>query len=225
MQVDPTKDQSPAGGQPGVDCARFRAAHAEYLDGFMDPATAAAMRGHAGECLPCARHDRAIRRGCELAGALPALRTADDFTVRLRARLARDRSRRIRLISTGHLIVPGAVVIAIVAAIAWSPLLQEAGAAEPVELAPVQARVPSVPRGPRLGGGAHFAGPRLYRAQSTVPGVWLGGAGVPHRRTATLLHLTTARDPGYPTVFLDPPEFAGRSALLEASGVQPVAQR
>ena len=225
MQVEPTKDQWPAGGRPGVDCARFRAAHAEYLDGFMDPATAASMRGHAGECLPCARHDRAIRRGCELAGALPALRTADDFTVRLRARLARDRSRRIRLISTGHLIVPGAVVIAIVAAIAWSPLLQEAGVAEPVELAPVLARVPSLPPGPRLGAGAHLAGPRLYRAQSTVPGVWLGGAGVPHRRTATLLHLTTARDPGYPTVFLEPPEFAGRSALLEASGVQPVAQR
>lgn len=225
MQVDPTTDEPEASGRAAVDCARFRAAHAEYLDGFMDPATASAMRRHAGECLPCARHDRAIRRGCELAGALPAVRTGDDFRVRLRARLARDRSRRSRLISTGHLIVPGAALIAIVAAIAWSPLLRDAGTDHPVELAPVQARAPSVLRGSGLGGAATVAGPRLYRARSAVAGVWLGDAGVPRRAGTTFLYQTTARDPGYPAVFLEPPDFGARPGLLKAGGFLPVAQR
>lgn len=225
MQVDPTTEEPEAGGPAVVCCARFRAAHAEYLDGFMDPATASAMRRHAGGCLPCARHDRAIRRGCELAGALPAVRTGDDFRVRLRARLARDRSRRSRLISTGHLIVPGGALIAIVAAIAWSPLLQDVGTDDPVELAPVQARAPSVLRGSGLGGPAAVAGPRLYRARSAVAGVWLGDAGVPRRTGTALLYQTTARDPGYPAVFLEPPDFGARPGLLEAGGFLPVAQR
>jgi hypothetical protein len=191
----------------------------------MDPASAAAMRAHAGECLPCARHDRAIRRGCDLVGALPDVRTTDDFTLRLRARLARDRSRRSRLISTGQLIVPGAAIIAIVAAVAWSPLLRAGGGSEPVELAPVTARIPAPFGLPRLGGGAHVGGPRLYRVESTVPGVWLGDVGIPHVHETSYLHETAARDPGYPTLFLEPPAFAARRPLLEPAGYQPVAQR
>lgn len=200
-----------------VSCAEFRAGHAEYLDGVLMPETAERMRRHAGECLPCARHDRAIRRGCELVGSLPAVRTGEDFRLRLRARLARDRTRRSRLISTGQLIVPGGAVIALVAAVAWSPLLRGGGAVTepPVELAPVQARTPAGFDIPRLGNGAHFGGPRLYRASATVPGVWLGDVGLPHRHTPTLLHQVTVRDPGYPTVFLDPPEFHAEPRFLE----------
>ncbi|HSM36842.1 MAG TPA: hypothetical protein VK837_10635 [Longimicrobiales bacterium] len=226
MQLDQSEaDHRNGGVGRTVTCAEFRAAHAEYVDGFMDPAGVAAMRTHARECLPCARHDRSIRKGCELLAGLPDVRTGDDFKVRLRARLATDRARRRRLISTGQLIVPAAAIIAIVAAVAWSPLLRAGGTAEPIELAPVNARLPAAFDSPRLGNGAHLEGPRLYRAAFSLPGVWLGDVGVPHRHETTYLHQAATRDPAYPTVFLEPPAFAARSALLEPVGLTPVVQR
>lgn len=215
MRLEKPTPAPAVGTGRAVDCEEFRARHAEYLDGVMRPEDAGRMRRHAGECLPCARRDRAIRRGCELVGSLPAVRTGEDFRVRLRARLARDRGRRQRLISTGQLIVPGGAVIALVAAVAWSPLLRSGDAAEPVELAPVQARSPVGFDMPRLGSGAHLGGPRLYRADALIPGVWLGDVGVPHRHAPVLLHQVGVRDPGYPTVFLDPPEFRAEPGLLE----------
>lgn len=171
------------------------------------------MRRHAGECLPCARHDRTVRKGCALVDELPIVRTADDFTVRLRDRIARDRSRRRRLATTGSLIVPAAGVVAILAVIAAGPLLRTEPA--PIELDPVQARAP-VSFAPALGAGAHLGGARLYRAATTLPGVWLGDGGVPHRHEAVLIYQGARRDPGYPTLFLEPPAFPAEPALLES---------
>ncbi len=212
MHLEQPTQSSSAGA---VSCDEFRARHAEYLDGVMAPVPAERMRVHATECLPCARHDRAIRRGCELVGSLPPVHAGEDFRVRLRARLARDRMRRSRLISAGQLVVPGAAIIALVAAVAWSPLLRDATAPEPVELAPVRARYPAGFEAPRLGSGAHLDGPRLFRAEAGLPGVWLGDVGVPHRHGPVLLHQVSVRDPGYPTVFLDPPDFPAEPSLLQ----------
>lgn len=217
MGIDQPDRQIAGGLGSAVTCAEFRAAHAEYVDGLLRGRAAERMRRHASECLPCARHDRNIRRGCALMGALPEVRTADDFTVRLRSRLARDRARRRRLISTGQLLVPGAAVIALVAAVSWSPLLRSAGPGEPVDLAPVQARAPVGLGIPALGSGTLGLGnaTRLYRAHTVLPGVWLGDAVVVDRPLPLLLRPgSDARDAGYPTVFLDPPEFRAQPSLI-----------
>ncbi|MEN8375914.1 MAG: hypothetical protein ABFS34_10740 [Gemmatimonadota bacterium] len=227
MGFDQSNRHPIAGFAGSLGCDGFRERHAEYVDGVMDPDTADRWRRHATECLPCARYDRSIRRSCALVESLPPVRAGEDFTVRLRARLARDRRRRGRFIATGQLVVPGAAVIALVAAVAWSPLLRTAeGAAEPVELAPVQARLPGPsPMAPQLGGGAYLTGPRLYRADTTVPGVWLGDVGLPHSHMRTVLQQVSGRDPGYPTVFLDPPEFRARPGLLVDRAAAPDLRR
>jgi len=71
-----------------MNCREFLARHTEYVDGLVQPAVGALMRHHARTCASCARYDRVVRRGAELARQLlPTLEVSPDFAARVQHRL------------------------------------------------------------------------------------------------------------------------------------------
>lgn len=189
--------------RPGLSCAEFRARHAEHLDGLLSDTEEPRWREHARTCLPCARHDRAVRRACDLVRSLPCLSTSEEFQPRLRHRIfhIQDEEHFTRRGSGGHVAVSLAVAC-LMAALAWTPLLQEGP--EPLELAPVEARAPEM-RSP--GVGATRAGLRvnLFSSEAALPGAWLNGrpSGA-YAGTRTLRGPTLSDAHAYPAFLLDP---------------------
>lgn len=147
-----------------ISCEEFRARHADYMDGLLASAEESRWRAHATACLPCARHDRSIRRSCDLARALPPLEPSDDFYTRLQHRIfhLRDEERLTRSGSGGNVAV-SVVIAGVIAAVAWSPALQPEPT--PLELPAVEARAPM--------GGAYRV--NLFATEAALPGIWLRG--------------------------------------------------
>jgi hypothetical protein len=111
---------------PGVvtpsACSIFLEDHAAYIDDVMDAQDAAAHEAHAHECEACARYARVLDRGLRLVHELPEIEPSAYFEERLRhrifhieddARLERDRGRS----------ATGLAAAALIALIAWSPML------------------------------------------------------------------------------------------------------
>lgn len=185
-----------------LSCSEFRARHAEYVDEALSEEEAARLGAHARTCLPCARRDRAVRRACELVRALPAMHASDEFAPRLQHRIfhVRDDERFARRSSGGQVAV-SLTLACVMAALAWSPLLQEG--AEPVELAPVQARAPRLhePALARTGG----LRVNLFSSETALPGVWLNGRpAAPPFGSRTLRGPALSDAEAYPTFLLDP---------------------
>lgn len=186
--------------RPGLSCAEFRARHAEHVDGLLSDTEEPRWREHARTCLPCARHDRAVRRACDLVRSLPCLSASEEFQPRLRHRIfhIQDEEHFTHRGSGGHVAVSLAVAC-LMAALAWSPLLQ--GGPEPLELAPVRARAPEA-RATGLRAGLRV---NLFSSESALPGAWLHG-----RPSGGYLGPRTLRGPSfsdaraYPAFLLDP---------------------
>ena len=106
---------------PGA-CSIFLEDHAAYIDDVMDADESAAHEAHARECASCGRYARVLDRGLKLVHELPEIEPSAYFEERLRhrifhieddARLERDRGRSYT----------GLAAAALIALIAWSPVL------------------------------------------------------------------------------------------------------
>lgn len=75
-----------------MNCKDFLARHSEWYDGMLEPSAAELLRAHADACPSCARYDRVVRRGADLArDLLAAIEPSSDFEQRMRHRLFHER--------------------------------------------------------------------------------------------------------------------------------------
>lgn len=108
-------------------CQDFLARYSEFVDGELDPRRAARMQEHLVDCAACARYDRVVRQGTEIARGLPEVEPSYDFFPRLQHRiynLEEDLRSRRDASTTGaavSLAVAGALAL-----LAWAPLLRSA---------------------------------------------------------------------------------------------------
>ena len=113
-----------------LSCSDCLARHSEFLDGMMDPGTEALWQAHLAGCAECARYDRVLRRGLRLLSARPPLEPAPDFIIHLQHRLAaEDRAMTMRPIRS--LAVASISVAAMLAFVAWLPVMLQSGGAVP----------------------------------------------------------------------------------------------
>jgi hypothetical protein len=113
-----------AAGADEHGCEQFRARHGDYLDGVLPAAELAQVRRHLGACVLCARYDRVVRRGLELARQLPELRPAEDFELRLQHRIFHLQD--VNVVGQRRPVAGvgiAATLAALLAVIAWSPFL------------------------------------------------------------------------------------------------------
>jgi hypothetical protein len=137
-----------------MSCDDFLSLYSDYLDERLPPAAAARLRAHAAACLRCARYDQVMRRGLELARAMPAVEPSHDFHARLQHRLLHVRE---EIGADGSPVGGGAAVslaLALLLAVAaWGPMLggtddslETVGEAAlvdpPAELPPTDRRIP-----------------------------------------------------------------------------------
>jgi hypothetical protein len=107
-----------------MDCQDFVARYSEYLDEFMDVDDSEQMQLHLEACARCVRYDQVMRRGLDLARAVPAIGPSTDFQMRLEHRLMHVRD---EVGSDGRMLNSGAGVslalACLLALAAWGPLL------------------------------------------------------------------------------------------------------
>jgi len=108
-----------------IDCDSYLARYSDYLDHDMTVAERDEMEAHADECPHCADYDRVVRRGTDVLRGLPELEVSDDFADRLRWRLyaAEEEDRRARRLASPAQAVGTLAVAALIAAVAWVPLM------------------------------------------------------------------------------------------------------
>lgn len=113
-----------AAGADEGGCEQLRERHGDYLDGVLSAAGLAQVQSHLEECDACARYDRVLRRGVELARQLPVVKPAADFELRLQHRIYHlqdgDAFGQQRPLAGIGVAATLAIVIAL---IAWSPFL------------------------------------------------------------------------------------------------------
>jgi Putative zinc-finger len=113
-----------AAGAEALGCKQFRERHGGYLDGLLPAAELAQVQNHLDECVACARYDRVLRRGLQLARELPEPRPGEDFELRLQHRIfhlqaggALGQQRPVAGVGVA------AALAGLIALIAWSPFL------------------------------------------------------------------------------------------------------
>lgn len=111
-----------------MTCQEFRSRHSEYLDGWLNADEEARFRAHIEACAGCARHDRVVRRSLELVATIPSVEPASDFHERLQHRILHlqdEMTRHDRFAGSGTL--ASLAIAAIIAIVAWGPLVWPAG--------------------------------------------------------------------------------------------------
>ena len=78
-----------------MDCRAFRQLHGDWVDAVLDPTEGDSLARHLVDCAPCARFDTLARRALMVARNAPQIELSPDFSVRLAARIAEERRRRI----------------------------------------------------------------------------------------------------------------------------------
>lgn len=108
--------------EPQEACKAFLEDHAAWVDGVLGEAESAAHEAHARACASCARYQRVLKRGLELVRELPEIEPSAHFEERLRHRIFHiDDAARLER-STGRS-APGLAAAAVIALIAWSPMI------------------------------------------------------------------------------------------------------
>jgi len=111
-----------------MDCQIFLDRYSEYIDEVMDFDGAEQMDAHLQACEACGRYDRVMRRGLDLARAIPAVAPSSDFQMRLEHRLLHVRD---EMANEGRTLNGGAAVslalAGLLALAAWGPLLGRGG--------------------------------------------------------------------------------------------------
>ena len=103
-------------------CATWLEDHAAWMDGFLDEAESAAHEAHAAACASCGRYARVLDRGLQLVRELPEIEPSAHFEQRLQHRIfhIEDAARLER--GSGRS-AAGLAAAALIAMIAWSPVL------------------------------------------------------------------------------------------------------
>jgi hypothetical protein len=99
------------------------AQYSEYLDGMLPESARERFEVHLARCASCARYDRVLRRGLELARGVRPLDASPDFEQRLQHgifHLQDGRGRRARLGPTSGAAL--AAVVGLLALVTWRPL-------------------------------------------------------------------------------------------------------
>jgi hypothetical protein len=104
------------------------ARHSDFMDGMLPTLAAARLRAHVGSCAACARYDRVVRKGIDLVRDLPRLEPTTDFERRLEHRLFHIDDARTLQSTRPAGAAATLVVAAVIAMLAWSPLLAPGGA-------------------------------------------------------------------------------------------------
>jgi hypothetical protein len=78
-----------------MDCRTFRKRHLAFVDNTLSGLDTAEMREHLRDCPPCAKLDTSLRRSLLLVRNLPCIEPSAEFSARLAARLAEERSREV----------------------------------------------------------------------------------------------------------------------------------
>lgn len=156
-----------------MTCEKFLARYSEYLDDRMTLPEAARWRAHIRECDDCARYHRVVERGQELVRELPRVQPSADFEMRLRQRLAAvDEELENRRRDPRPSTLAALSIAALLALVAWSPMLQQRVASPEVELPAMQARAPMpriAPNGPGVapfGSALRSSAVRVWRART-----------------------------------------------------------
>lgn len=111
-----------------LSCKEVLARHSEYIDGEMAPLDTEEWRVHLSECMLCARYDRVLRTGVSLLAVKPELEPEPEFLMHLRYRLAYEAHRSEMQPANQH-VAAAVSVMAVLAFIAWIPLLISSGPA------------------------------------------------------------------------------------------------
>ena len=85
-----------------MDCRAYRQLHGDWVDNVLDPTEGDALARHVIDCAPCARFDTLARRALMVARSAPQIELSPDFSVRLAARIAEERRRRIAQHTPSH---------------------------------------------------------------------------------------------------------------------------
>jgi anti-sigma factor RsiW len=102
-----------------MTCKEFLETHSEYMDGVLAPAEATQCRAHLDGCAGCARYDRVVRKGVQLLTGLPPLEPTADLVQKVHRRTAAiEREPRMDGLTWA------VSVAAVLALLAWSPLLR-----------------------------------------------------------------------------------------------------
>jgi hypothetical protein len=75
-----------------MDCRAFRKRHLAFVDNTLSGIDTAAMREHVRVCASCAKLDSSVRRSLLLVRNLPCIEPSAEFSARLAARMAEERS-------------------------------------------------------------------------------------------------------------------------------------
>lgn len=125
-----------------MNCREFLNRHSEYVDARVAAAEAALLRSHAEACASCARYDRVVRKGAQLARELlPRIEVSEDFEPRVRHRLlhVRDEVARRR---AGSASLYAAATVVLIAAVAGAALTLPGASVSVVDAAPVWVAAP-----------------------------------------------------------------------------------
>lgn len=191
------------------------ARHLDFMDGALPTLAAARLQAHVASCTACARYDRVVRKGIDLVRDVPELVPATDFERRLEHRLfhvADERLQQQR--QTGG--ATALVVAAMIAMLAWSPLLLDERATDGVAV--MNATAPE-----RAAGAARSATPPLsaFAELNTAPAfmnldTWYAlPASAPHAATVAALP-----GPYSPLVVTPPAHRAVRTVASEYAAEQ-----
>lgn len=107
-----------------MTCQEYLALYSDYLDERLGAAARTRCTAHAEACRSCARYDRVMRRGLQLARSLPEIVPSSDFDQRLQHRIFHvqdDLARTDRLGASGALVA--LALAGVIALAAWSPVL------------------------------------------------------------------------------------------------------
>src|SRR4051812_6743642 len=92
-----------------MDCRAFRENHVGFVDDVLPGMDMEAMHRHVQDCVRCARHDLAVRRGLLIVRNLPSIEPSADFMVRLSQRIAELQSVEVdREAAAGYGLTTGA---------------------------------------------------------------------------------------------------------------------
>jgi predicted anti-sigma-YlaC factor YlaD len=114
-----------------MNCREFLDRHSDYLDDHLARDEAERWQEHVRECASCARYDHVIRRGTELLRAQPEVLPPADLMLRAQheARIDLDPMAADRWAGGAFALT----IAALLAIIAWSPVLRTALSVTPVD--------------------------------------------------------------------------------------------
>lgn len=124
-----------------VSCHEFISAYSDYRDGLIGAGLARSLATHLNECSSCARYDRVIRRGVEVARAIDGPPPSSEFLPRLQHRIYHlEDDFRPGPFGSGVSVALLLMITVVFGVSAWLPVVHSAG--DPARLPAITALAP-----------------------------------------------------------------------------------